>query len=95
MKIHTKVYLYYFGYGEQDNILCEIPGCADAGVDIHHVEPKGMGGRKTYMLNGKECDINAIENLIALCRKDHEKAHAGIYSKEYLRSVHKQTMENR
>jgi len=72
-----------------------MPKCPDVCVDIHHIEPKGMGGRKTYTLDGNECDIDGIENLIAVCRKDHDLANGAVHSKEYLRTVHKQTMENR
>jgi len=94
LKHYIEVYCEYFGYGEQDVILCEIPECSAICADLHHIFFRGMGGRKTYILDGKEYDIDGIENLIAVYRKDHEKSHASIHSKEYLRAVHKQTMEN-
>lgn len=61
MQKHTKTYLHYFDYGEQDRILCE--ACHREAVDIHHIHGWGKGK-----------DI--IENLIALCRKCHERAHS-------------------
>jgi predicted HNH restriction endonuclease len=73
MKKHVKIYLNYHGYGQQDFIPCKI--CGTRAVDIHHIEPKGMGGSKQR---------DTIDNLISLCRKCHEKAHANIFSKEYL-----------
>lgn len=61
MKRHIKNYLKHHGYGEQDVILCEI--CGAVAVDIHHKILKSQGG------------IDDIENLIALCRKCHNKEH--------------------
>ena len=79
MKTHTKVYFNFYGYNEADHIPCEI--CLhhfdmfNVAVDIHHISPKGMGGKA-----GKD----KIENLIALCRKCHEDCHKSVYTKEYL-----------
>ena len=50
----------YFGYGEQDIILCEV--CGKKAVDIHHIHGRGKGR-----------DVE--NNLIALCRICHDKAH--------------------
>ncbi len=44
MRKHVKIYLDYFGYGEQDYIPCEY--CGNKAVDIHHSEKRGMGGSK-------------------------------------------------
>ena len=60
MKAHTKIYMNYFGYGEQDTILCEV--CGVGAVDIHHINGRGKGK-------------DVIENLIAVCRKCHNAAH--------------------
>jgi len=49
------------GYDESDFVPCELCGCR--AVDVHHIENRKMGG-----LNGKD----TIQNLMALCRKDHE-----------------------
>lgn len=93
MKIHVKIYLKYFGYGEQDVIACEM--CGNIAVDIHHIYFKGMGGRKTFDYKGDTYDINDIVNLIALCRKDHDKAHKMEHSKDMLMFAHILTMENK
>lgn len=90
MKRHTKNYFKYFGYGEQDRILCEMCNCI--AVDLHHIHIKGMGGRKTYQENGKTYDIDAVENIIALCRKCHQQAHSGDITKGQLILRHKYTM---
>ena len=74
MQNHTKVYMNYFGYGEQDFIPCEI--CGSRAVDIHHIKPRSQGGRDT------------IENLIALCRKCHNAAHNELISKTDLYIIH-------
>jgi len=64
LKKYKKVYIDYFGYDVGDFIGCEI--CHTTSVDIHHIEPKGMGGSKTK---------DYIENLIAVCRDCHNKCH--------------------
>lgn len=76
MKKHVKVYLKAHGYTEDDIILCE--RCGFVAVDIHHIDPRGMGGSKTK---------DVIENLIALCRSCHEMAEAGIIDKAELKQV--------
>ncbi len=63
MKNHTKVYLEYFGYSLTDWIACE--WCGKEAVAVHHLSPRGMGGSKKK---------DYIENLVALCYEDHEKA---------------------
>ena len=60
MTRHGRIYMDYFGYGEQDVILCEV--CGQRAVDIHHIDGRGKGK-------------DVISNLIALCRKCHNAAH--------------------
>ena len=60
MTRHVRIYTDYFGYGEQDVILCEV--CGQRAVDIHHIDGRGKGK-------------DVISNLIALCRKCHNAAH--------------------
>ena len=62
MQKHVKNYMKYFGYGEQDCILCE--ACERVACDVHHV---------VYRSHGGSDDIN---NLVGLCRECHDKAHA-------------------
>ena len=64
MRIHTKVYMDFFNYGEQDFIPCEM--CGSKAVDVHHLTKRSKFGSK------KEKDF--IENLIGLCRDCHNKA---------------------
>ena len=78
MKKHVKLYLDITGYDVGDVILCEIPTCRGVAVDIHHIEPRGIGGDPSK---------DVIENLIALCRECHDKAEASDISKEYLREL--------
>lgn len=42
MKKHVKIYMDYFGYTIADFIPCE--KCKSKAVDIHHIEPRGIGG---------------------------------------------------
>ena len=64
MKKHTKLYMNFFDYGEEDFVMCEM--CQqDRAVDIHHLDNRGMGGSKTK---------DYIENLVGLCRDCHNNA---------------------
>lgn len=64
MKTHVTNYHKARGLEPGDFIGCEICGCK--AVDIHHIEPKGLGGSKK---------LDKAENLIALCRLCHMRAH--------------------
>lgn len=77
-KEYIKTYLNYFGYSEGDYIPSEISG--SPAVDIHHIEHNGT--RK-----------HNIENLIALTREEHIKAHNYELKKEYLKKIHNKFMK--
>ncbi len=65
MKKHVTNYHQAKGLIPGDFIACEICGCE--AVDIHHIESKGMGGSKKK---------DSADNLIALCRLCHMRAHS-------------------
>ena len=52
----------FFGYDISDFMPCEV--CGARGVDLHHIEARGMGGS-----NNKDHPAN----LMLLCREDHIK----------------------
>ena len=87
MKKHTKIYLKYFGLTPGDHIPCEV--CGRSAVDIHHINPRGMGGSKTK---------DVIENLQALCREHHNLADFGSgeekLTKELLQKIHDNKLKN-
>lgn len=64
MKKHTKIYFDFFGYDIPEDAVCEI--CGNPAVDVHHIDARGMGGDP----NGTK---DVIENLMGLCRKDHDE----------------------
>ena len=76
MMRHTKVYMDFFGYGDQDTIMCE-SFCGKRAVDVHHIDARGMGGNP-------DASKDVIENLVGLCRNCHEKAE---HSEEFNESV--------
>lgn len=84
MEKHTKVYLEFFP-SHTGFYHCEI--CHSQATEIHHIQRRSEFGSKTKHLQDK------IENLIALCRTCHEKAHANIYKKEFLTEIHLKTMK--
>lgn len=81
MKNHVKTYLKHFNYSKADFIPCEV--CGSQAVDIHHIHARGMGGSKKR---------DGIENLMALCRADHEKFGDRSEYKEFLRIIHKEKL---
>jgi len=66
----------YFDYGEQDIIPCE--ACGNPAVDVHHIYGRGEGR-------------DVITNLMALCRKHHEKAHSTV-TKSEMQFIHNNFM---
>ena len=76
MKKYVRVYLDHFGYCESDFIPCEI--CQNRAVDIHHI----LSRKRRPDL------INAIINLMALCREDHVKYGDNNNFIEFLQDIH-------
>jgi len=64
MKRHTKIYMESLGYEVGDFIPCEVTG--REATDVHHITARGMGGNPS---GSKDC----IENLMALCREQHDE----------------------
>jgi len=65
-KDYKKVFAKFWGYGGQ-HLPDTCWGCYnEPPVDIHHLEGRGMGGDP----KGRK---NNIRNLIALCRKCHQR----------------------
>jgi hypothetical protein len=84
MKSYTKTYLSYFGYALDDFIPCEV--CGNRGVDIHHIDCKGMGGSKLK---------DDIENIMALCREHHIEYGDKKKYIDFLKGIHNQRLENK
>lgn len=76
MQRHIRNYLSSIGADESTRIRCEV--CNAIAVDIHHIIPRSKFGSK------RKDEQDAPENLIALCRSCHEKAHANKITKEEL-----------
>ena len=72
MQQHTKNFCEHYDLGEQSIMKCQHCN-QDIVVDVHHIEPRSQGGS------------DEIDNLIGLCRKDHNKAHAGEITKEEMK----------
>ena len=81
MQKHTKIYFDHFGYFAGDYIPCEVADCGCVAVDIHHIDARSMGGDCT---GAKD----VIENLMAMCRKHHDKYGDKKQYKEFLRETH-------
>ena len=79
MQKHIKVYTNHFP-SHTNYYPCEV--CHSKAVDIHHIKRRSEFGTKTKDQQDK------IENLIALCRSCHDKAHANELTKEELTEIH-------
>ena len=64
----------HFGYGIDDFIPSELSGSKS--VDIHHLTPRSLGG------------TNVIDNLMALTREEHDKAHSNKDYNTWLKHIH-------
>ena len=82
MKKHIKIYFQYFGHQIPSDVFCE--NCKAPAVDIHHLEPRGMGGSRNK---------DVIENLMALCRSCHIKAESDKVFNEELKIIHKKVIK--
>lgn len=87
MKKHVKLYHDHFMIEPGDWIGCEV--CDTTAVDIHHIEPRGMGGSKSK---------DDPENLMALCRECHTMFGDKKKFKRMLKKMHyervKETIES-
>ena len=54
------------GFDDTDFVPCEV--CGSKAQDIHHIEPRGMRGRKSK---------DVFEKLVALSRSCHHEADFG------------------
>lgn len=62
----------HFDFKTENEVVCE--ACLSPANDIHHV-------------NGRGKDKDVIGNLMALCRRHHEKAHSTI-PKDEIQLIH-------
>ncbi len=90
MTKHYRNYINFYGLDEGESICSELSG--EVAVDLHHIYPKDMGGRKTFTHEGVEYDIDAVENLIAVTRTQHNMCDAGDWSKDKLWDIHQRNM---
>ena len=74
MQKYIKTYCDYFGYVEDEFIPSEISN--KPAVDVHHI------------IFRSQCGKDNIENLIALTREEHDKAHASEFTVEFLQEKH-------
>ena len=81
MQKHTKI---FFDFWNDEFTLAQTYQCFSCssweGTDIHHIEPKQMGGSKCK---------DHITNLTCLCRKCHDLCHK---SKDFNKSVQAKTL---
>tara|TARA_R100000808_G_C2069121_1_gene97365 strand:- start:285 stop:581 length:297 start_codon:yes stop_codon:yes gene_type:complete len=82
MQKHTKVYMQFFDYGEQDFIPCEM--CGSRATDIHHIE------RRTR----NKVTNDFVENLVGLCRDCHIKAESDSMFNMFCRIQHLENVTN-
>lgn len=82
MKRYTKSYLDYFGYPYDPNFFIPCEVCNAKAVDLHHLTPRSL--RKDL--------INKIDNLMALCRRCHDRAGKDKQFNDELRLIHRKKL---
>ena len=75
MQRYKKIYVKYFQLGEQDFIPSEYSG--KRAEDIHHIHFRSKGG------------LDTPDNLMALTREEHDRAHNEPEFNEELKRIHK------
>jgi HNH endonuclease len=81
-------YINGAGYNTGDRIPCEIPGCNNEAVNIHHVIPRSHFGKK------RRAERDSYSNLIALCFFHHDLVHCRGGNQE-LKDKIKEIVKNR
>jgi len=76
---HIRVYMEFFGYQIQEDVVCEITG--QPANDIHHVRGRGKGK-------------NVIRNLMALTDEKHIDCHAERIKKDEAQEIHDRFIAN-
>lgn len=79
-KVEVETPENWFEHLKQDVILCE--NCGNPAVDIHHIKFKSRGGK------------DEIANLMAICRKCHNKAHCYLIDEKELKKKHLKNISN-
>ena len=64
----------HFDYVVQEEMMCEV--CMSPAVDVHHIQYRSRLGK------------DEIRNLMAVCRKCHDKAHSEEYKEGELKLIH-------
>ena len=77
MKPYQKKYMKFFGYQIQEDIMSELSN--NPANEIHHIDCKGMGGRK---------NADEIENLMALTTDEHTEYGDKKQHTEFLKEKH-------
>jgi len=90
---YKKVYCTFFGYRMTNDEWIPSEVSNTRAIDIHHIVPKQMGGKLTFLRDGKEFGIDSIENLIALTREEHNDAHNGNLSQDKLWDIHQKKIQ--
>jgi 5-methylcytosine-specific restriction endonuclease McrA len=73
MQNYVKIYLDHFDFKTESEVMCE--ACTKPAVDVHHIYGRGEGR-------------DVITNLMALCRKCHDKATTGKVTKSEMQLIH-------
>lgn len=88
MAKHKTVYFEYFGYGEQDTIMCELCESRIA-VDIMHIIPRSKFGKK------RKNEQDDIKNLCAGCRECHRDFDDGRkWTTKEVQEIHLRNLKN-
>ena len=88
MKAHIKNWLKFFGYPTDRTTWLQSEISEFRGCQWHHIILKGMGCGKA-----RRKRLDQVENIILLSITEHELAHDGTLTRQYLIDKHFENME--
>jgi hypothetical protein len=76
---HRAMYITHFQYESAEELICEVTGFKGKIVEIHHIDPRGMGGRTS---------VDRMDNLMALHPAIHRWAEDNPLAKGWFKNTH-------
>lgn len=86
MTRHYKIYSEHFGYMPGEAMVCELTGFVSRNNELHHIFPRGMGGRPS---------MDRIDNIMCIRHDLHGKYGDKTQYRDFLIEAHKKFIDDR